>query len=361
MNEQKPIISELSRLTDDVYLTEDSRAIARIPKVALGQRFKGLALGAPHRVRIDSQQRLPVLLVTGESAARSAQFPLNSNTVAVATDLERGIVLVGEAFPGDHTKAPEDEPEPPKAKPIEPPLSRERAARRAALGAGDTAGTAWLNFRDLLELPWRPSQLALRVIAFDEVSNPVLVTLESQHTMAIEYFPADVAAEIVQRNKAAAESGRAFPRFVRSRETPLLRSSGVALALEKDTARAGAKSLPVHGALRLELSFQSIVRRRRDSSAPEVSGRSDPPAAVVKATVLVTIKNHNRPIRLDVNIPVWSDHKLQAGEEVDAAFSLDLATALPSELLPGEYCIYLVAGPYLSGPHKLVIQPSRWR
>jgi len=358
MQEQNAVMAQLATLSEEVYFRQDQSVATTIPLTVLSSGFKGLALAAPRIIRLDTHNTLPALLVTGESKSRSAAFPLSQNALLIAADIDSGKVISGEAFPGDPSKSPPDDKPPGREKP-----KQEKSSARPdpdAEGDGDMAGTAWLDFRKLLDISWRPARLALRVIAFDEVSNPVFVTLESEQTIGIEFFPPDVAAEVVRRNKTAEELGRGLPKFVRSRETPRLKSSGVALALETDRARPGT-SLPVHGALRLELSFQSIVRRRQDSATREANGGPDLPAAVVKATLLVTIMNRDVPARIDLNIPVWSDHKLQFGEEIEAAFSLDLATALPMEFVPGEYCIYLVAGPYLSGPHKLVIQPNRWR
>lgn len=233
------------------------------------------------------------------------------NAIAVAANIESGSIVLGTAFPGDPSKSPEDQPNSssPRSEKVEAPTAEEEEEPDKE-GDGDEAGAVWLDFRELLDLPWRPAQLALRVIAFDEVSNPVFVTLQRDATMGVEFFPSDVAAEIVRRNKAAVDRGQGLPQFTRSRETPRLDSIGIALTLGKVRTRAG-EPVPVHSALRMELSFESIVKHSKDSGAKKVDAQSTLPAAVVKAALLVTIRNRNRPARIDVDIPIWSDKTLR--------------------------------------------------
>lgn len=359
MDDLNRVTVKLSELGDDVYFRRDPKVATTIPLLALESGFKGLALGAPKVVQLDTHNVLPTLLVESKSEVRSDQVPLSKNAIAVAANIESGSIVLGTAFPGDPSKSPEDQPNSssPRSGKVEAPTAEE-VDDPDKEGDGDEAGAAWLDFRELLDLPWRPAQLALRVIAFDEVSNPVFVTLGRDATMGVEFFPSDVAGEIVRRNKGAVDRGQGLPQFTRSHETPRLDSIGIALTLGKVRTRAG-EPVPVHSALRMELSFQSIVKHSKDSGAKKVDAQSTLPAAVVKAALLVTIRNMNRPARIDVDIPIWSDKRIQAGDVVDCAFSLDLATALPMELVPGNYCVYLLAGPYLSGPHKLEVEPGK--
>jgi hypothetical protein len=257
---------------------------------------------------------------------------LPDNAVAVASDIGRGSVIVRPAFRNDPSKAPGPAPKIPSA---------DDAGKDSVVippGAGGSAGTAWLDFRALLGLPWRESQLAIRVIAFDEVSNPVLVQLSGEGS-ASESFSRGEALEIA-----------ANAQFAPTGETPSLDSNGVVLSLDANEAAAGTGPLRVHGALRLPLSTQSIVPPLQWADWFRL------PAAIVKATLLITIKNRTATARMDIAVPIRSDRELQPGEVVDATFSLDLSKDLPVKLSPGSYCIYLIAGEYLSGPHRLTLK-----
>src|SRR5258705_11351871 len=90
MQEQSKVVSDLSKLTDDDYLKQRELAAIEIPRNALRNRFKGLALGVPTRFSIDSYDRLPFLLFSGESATRSKQLPLTKNAIVVVADLGSG-------------------------------------------------------------------------------------------------------------------------------------------------------------------------------------------------------------------------------------------------------------------------------
>lgn len=350
MNARDRLVADLSRLGDEAYFREDASLATSMPKAAMDHGFRGLALGAPRAVPLASRGELLALLVTGESAARSRRVPLHANAVVVAVDTDRGAVLAAEAFPGDPTKTPdESDAGPPSApKRPEPPEDPD------AIGHGDTAGAAWLSIRELLPLPWQTSTLALRVIAFDEISNPAMVELMGPGPKANPLSRA-AALEIAKRARAA-EAAQGSPRFARSAETPALPEDGAALALASRDAPATTRPLIVHGALRLPLTPSSIVDPA-GHSAPS-AGEPGAPGAVVKATILVVTLGVSTPWQLDLDIPVWSDHAPKAGEVVDLAFSLDLAGAHPGGLAAGEHCLYLLAGPHVSGPHTLVLRPA---
>lgn len=347
MNVRTEFANRLAAYPDELYLRRDEAATAGLAIKALAAGLQGLVLGAPRSIDTDRHDALPALLLTGRNARRAARLEWERNAVLLASDLERGPVFAAEAFQGNPDKSPDDAPR------GEPELAPAAEPQDDPLGAGNTAGTAWFDFRALLELPWRSGRLALRVIEFDTASNPVLVSLSSKAASAAE-LPAAQAIDLVRRLREVGQSAHRLPAFFRSPKTPPLAAPGVALALDVAEGRAGAGPLPVHGSIRLEVPRAMIVEPAAIDLARPRAER--PPSAVIGAMVLVLKENRPAPIQIPLQIPVWVEAQLHPGVAVEAAFSIDLAVALPELVLPGHYQVYLAAGPYLSAPQALRLQ-----
>jgi hypothetical protein len=348
MDARDRLTAGIQALPDDVYLRKDDDAVSSLPQEALSLNFKGLVLGVPRVVDLGSAQAVPALLLGARTAARSAEVDWQRNAIVVASDVDRGEVLAGEAFLPDPSKSPGADPRRDQRKPA-------RAAPAPAdpvlaqLGHGDSAGTVWLDFRNLLKLPSESRRWALRVLYFDEVSNPALVEVKGK-SGGPGAMPADDAAKLVARMRSAGHRD-GLPRYFRSPETPPLKSAGIAAALGPVAAKGGARQIPLHAAMRLEVSPQTLVQQ---ATAAAASGQR-PPAAVLRAMVLVLIKDRNIPVRIPLEIPVWSDRPLKPGDLAEAVFSIDLAEAMPKEAVAGTYQVYVLGGRYLSGPHALVL------
>lgn len=349
MDARDQLTAKLQALPDEVYLRKDRSAVSSLGREALSLRFQGLALGAPRAVDLASTEAVPALLVASRTAARSAEVDWHRNAIVVASDVDHGDVFAGEAFVRDPSKAPDTDPRREQRKPAKAPSPSQADAAPGERGDGNSAGTAWLDFRSLLKLPAESRRWALRVLYFDEVSNPALVEVKGK-SGGPGPMSADDAAKLVARMRAAGHK-EGLPRYFRSPETPQLQSAGIAAALGPVAAKDGARQMPLHGAMRLEVSPQMLVQQ---AGATAASGQR-PPAAVLRATVLVLIKDRNVPVRVPLEIPVWSDRPLKPGDLVEAVFSIDLAGAMPKAPAAGTYQVYVVAGRYLSGPHALVL------
>ncbi len=363
MTEREELLADLSKLDDQAYFGDEAHSAGdALASKALDSSFRGLLLGAPRIVNTDTQRSLPAVLISARTAVRSETLPLHDNAIVAGVDLDSGAVMLSEAFPGDPSKSPEDQPQ---AAPHSPAGSADQrgpdggTARLDEPGDGDSAGTAMLEFRSLLHLPWVRSRLALWVIYFDQVSNPALVALESKEETARTGWSAQAASALVERVRAAEQGKHGYPRFVRSAETPALTATGVSLALGTNAWKMGSGSLPVHGILRLQISPQMIVQISQGAADIGTAGAQRLPSAVVRGMLLVAMKNRNLPIRVPLEIPVWTDQPARAGDVVEAVFALDLAEALPRQPIPGKYQVYLLAGPYLSGPHALTLSPGQ--
>jgi len=351
MDARDRLTEKLRGLPDEVYLRQDAGAVSSLPREALAQKFKGLALGAPRAVDLASTEAVPALLVLARTAARSAEVDWQRNAIVVASDLDRGEVVAGAAFLPDPSKAPERAPRADQRAP-KAPASPPTDPVRAQLGEGNSAGTVWLDYRSLLQLPPESRRWALRVLYFDEVSNPALVEVKGK-TDGPGPMSADDAVKLVaQMRSAGTRDG--LPRYFRSAETPQLQSAGIAAALGAVAPKGGARQIPLHAAMRLEASPQTLVQ---PAGAVAASGQR-PPAAVLRAAVLVLVKDRSTPVRIPLEIPVWSDRPLKPGELVEAVFSIDLAAAMPKAAAAGTYQVYVIAGRYLSGPHALVLTGS---
>lgn len=347
---QHQLLAKLQTLDTDAYLRKDKSSVRNLPTQALQQGVRGLLLSAPRTLDGRTVQAVPALLLTARSQARSDALPFRDSAVVVATDLERGDSYAGPAFVVDHSKVPagvagDPPPAPPAAHPVH---SAEEQARLDALGHGDSAGLMWFDFRELLGLPVESSRYLLRVFDFDEVSNPALVAVTADKA-AVE-LSAAAADAVVERSHPSAQS-TGFPRHGRDERTPALTGPGAALTLGQVAFREGTRHVPVHGALRLELTRPMIV------APPSATGghHARTPRAVLRATVLVLMKNMAQPMLAQVEVPIFGERELHAGDVVDAAFAVDLATILPPKPRAGLYQVYLLAGPFLSGPYPLSV------
>jgi len=195
-------------------------------------------------------------------------------------------------------------------------------------------------------------QLALRLVYFDQVSNPVLVDQVGESAIAGPTPMTEVQA-VFARLAAAGQSTHRLPLFVRHPATPPAPAApGIALAL----GRIGAPGspLPLHVALRLELTRpMTIDPVQLQGQAPAAFVRNGPPKALVRAAVLLLRRNYDQPYVFPIEFPVWSERELRAGGAVDAAFSIDLAALLPPAAWADGAQVYVLAGRHLAGPAVL--------
>ncbi len=329
----------VAALADEVYLNRIDAAVQPLAMQAATVGFEGLVLGAPKRVDAGKHAAFSALVLTARSASRSRKLPWNDNAMLVATDVARGSVFAGAAVVVDASKIrePAAPPEPP-APPIDPALE--------ALGEGRSAGTMWLDVPGLLNLPQRTARWVLRVVYFDQVSDPATVDVMTK--LPVEGgVPQAAAKALVERIRAAGPSAHGLPVYRASAATPTLSGPGIAATV----APLGGGALALHVALRVEVSKQMLVDKPAKSGS---AGEARPPSALLKSTLLIAVRNTAQPFLLNVDIPVWSERELQGGELVDAAFSIDLASMLPAAALQSGAQLYVLAGRHIAGPQALV-------
>lgn len=127
------------------------------PLLAAGKDV--LAVDAPKQVAIDKRAGLPLVAIRAASFSTMIAAPFDEYAIAVACDLDTGDFRAGPAVPP-----------PVKSVVPEPP----RAATPGAM-----AGEARIiDLRERLELPWRPSHLAVSLILRESLSDLLDVRLD---------------------------------------------------------------------------------------------------------------------------------------------------------------------------------------
>ena len=249
------------------------------------------------------------------SQARTDALPFRDSAVVVATDLERGGSYAGPGFVVNPAKVPPGIAgrAKPAAAPPPPVRSPEEEAMLDSIGHGDSAALLWFDFRQLLNLPRE-------------------------------------SARYLARTRAASQSG-GFPRYEREALTPTLNGPGAALVVGEASFQDAARHVPVHGVFRIQLTHPMIVA----GTPAHAAAGTRRPGAVVRASVLVLMKGVARPMHARLEVPIFADYELREGNFAEAVFAIDLATVLPQKPRPGVYQVYLLAGPYLSGPHALTV------
>jgi len=332
----------IAGLGDEVYLRRDDAAVRPLALQAAQAQFEGLLLGAPRRVDAAREGRFSALLLAGRSAARARALAWETNAMLVAADVDRGAVFAGPlvVIPADKTG-------------VLPPAPAPEPAGDPALevqGEGHRAATVWLGLPELLDLPLRTSRLVLRVVHHDQVSNPAYVALLAKEPAAGPVPPADAAA-LIERLRQAGQGPLGLPAFRRGPQTPTLPTAAPGVAFELATAGAPSGALPLHAVLRLEATPAMTVQPPPAGSPPT---RPPPPSALLRATVMVVLRDQPHPYLLAVEVPVWSAAPPAPRQLVDGAFSVDLATLLPPGAPRTGALVYVLAGRHIAGPQALV-------
>lgn len=319
----------IERLPDDIYLRRDDAAVQPLAMQALDADFEGLLLGAPRRVELARHPTVQALVLNGRAQARATALPWASNGIVVATDVVRGDVIAGPAVarPADKTYA-SDRPKAPGP----------RAA--GAVAPASAVGVQWIELSALPGWQARSARLALRLVDFDQVTEPVFTDVIGPERVEDAMSPAQAQARL---------DALARP------QSPLLADERPTLAPPAQPGIAAAAGAtrgavrPLQLAMKIELTRPMLVARPPRPSA----GSDRVPAAVVRLTLLVVVKHDARPHLVPLDLPVPATRELRAGEAVDLSAVIDLNRALPPGPWQQGAQLYVFAGRHLSGPHAL--------
>jgi hypothetical protein len=330
------ILSGVLAIADDEFYEKDAARLAERRRIAGSSPFEGLALACPSCLR---DHRLPLLLLAAQSDVRIAQVNPYDNRMVVAAPLGRGRPSVGPYHPREPV-AKNPEPEEPR----DFPADANPVTIRSLLLVDVSAAL-------VPRLP-ESGAVAVRVIEWDRTSNTVTTLLDAAD-------PDEAVDQAYDLDDALAlhRSVEFHPaRFARSAESPELAGPGIALSLPRAWP-AAARGVVLRGTVRTALDAGHLVDpkwrdplARADSPEPEVL-----PRAILTGALLLARLGTVVPARVDFTLPVYRDAPLQAGDVVEAWFSIELEGPLRGHLGPGEQLAYGVLGAHTHGPTPVVV------
>lgn len=342
MTASATLTRHLDGLADAVLQRRDEAAIDALPLMAARLGFEGMLLAAPKRVDWARDTTLTGLLLSGLTDSRSRALNWHRNTIVLATDLDRGAVYAGSAFPRREDKSPGTPLPPTDELPAKPNINPTSAIPPPPEAAA--IGTAWMDLAGLLRLPRQTMRLAVRVLYFDQVSNAAQVQAIGVEPPAGPRPMADGLA-ILGRLAASGQRPSGLPVFKRSAQTPELASIGATFRV----GRIGS-ALPLHAALKLQATAPMLLRVGEPPASPNARPL---PSAIVRATIVLVQRDHPVPVMVPIEFPIWSARPLSPGDPIEAAFSIDLREHVPADALQAGAQLYLAAGPHLAGPIAL--------
>jgi hypothetical protein len=311
MQSQQEIAATLMRISDEDLQRTPLAALPALGYRALsGQRFEGLALRAAARADIGTQHVLPLLIAIGQGSDRARQVPLPRNAFVFVTRLGRGDGWATQAFTEPEDKIPMEAGE------LPPPLSKPVSA----LG---------VEARDMQAqgmLPREAGRYALRMIAWDWVSNTVPVTLTGARKDSAPRAPAPATQWL--------STYRLMPVRALGPIGPEEGRPGLALTVTRDTTHADAP-LVAHGSMHI----------KRDAEWPldSASGLS-----VIPAHLLFVRPNIAKPVVLSLLLEPSVGVAPTKADMIEASFSVELDAPGLRGMPVSAYQAYLVVGDQIS-------------
>jgi hypothetical protein len=305
---------------------------ARVPLELqlLKMDFQGGRLWAPERVDVSARQELPLLQARRATGLRDWEVALERNAILVAVDLERGGVFYGWAF-RPRKRYNRDSLERSRQG---PPPSEEQPSVSARLSV--------LDARKLTGLPWQAGRYAFTFISWDWVSNTVKVDLTegAAPPRKAEPLSPEESGRLLEDWRTMAGSVSPAP------DDAGPRADGVSLTVPA-RFRKGTRAV-IQGTLRMRVPPGLVAGG---------AGTEGRPAAFLPFGVLLMTRDELEPPLLSVAVPLPAS-SVRTGDEASVVrFSLDLGKVAADALPPGEHLLYLVAGPYIDGPHRVEVLP----
>jgi hypothetical protein len=309
MQSQQEIAATLMRISDEDLQRTPLAALPTLGYRALsGQRFEGLALRAAARVDIGTQHVLPLLIAIGQGSDRARQMPLPRNAFFFVTRMDRGDGWAIQAFTEPEGKIPMA---PGKLPPL-PPLSQ----------SVSVLGVEARDMQALGVLPREAGRYAVRMIAWDWVSNTVPVTLTGARKDSAPRAPSPTTQWL--------HTYRPMPARALGPEGS---GPGLALTVTRDTSRADAP-LVARGSMRME----------RDADWP----RSPRGFRAIPAHLLFVRPNIAEPVVLSLLLEPSVKITSKQAYVVEADFAVELDAPGLRGMPVSAYQAYLVVGDQIS-------------
>lgn len=333
-------------LSEETFFSFDEHTARELThRLLLSPRYRGIAIGTPHRVDLALHSVIPLLFVTQYSGVRDWEVVGFTNRVLLVSDLERGDFRAVYLTNATKHRLPES-------------LPQSRAEGGPAQDASRRMVPEVIMFdaRRIIVPPLELGHFAFTVLEHDWITNTTVIeiihgssALSQENKRALQY-PRAKATQVLTAFQGNGPEPRRGMYLGSSIQTPPVEGTeGMAVVVPTHSPSEGA-AIPVHGRLKAELLWGSMV-------AP---GNSPPgeavPSAVIKLGVVLTGLDQMRPISTVVPIPVVGLLDPKPGDRAEVAFSLDLAAAMGGGIPKGIYQVYFACGKQVAGPYPLRIE-----
>lgn len=340
MSTTEEIVKSILAIPDQRYF-EDTETLLLDMELALADsEFKGIAINAPRRVAVKTQEQLPILMAIQQSGLEAWRIPTAQNCVLAAMDMNARTVYFGQVFRDPKAETfsiPIDAP---------PPPAPEGVSSSALISGLDR-----IDARTILTLPWQTGRYRLTVMVFDSLSNTVEVVLEGES-------PASPATAPPVSLPAAPGTGRAMPTFL----------SPPAAARTGGGGNAGPRvqwSIAVNPEPGVKLAvsgaFSILAESFHVLGSPiellEVNAKKQSAVAVVPVTLAIIGKNWPVPRRFDWAVPVYMPAVVRPGDPLEGFFAVDAFAGAGPGLAAGDYAAYLMVEGHLFGPQRFSVTP----
>jgi hypothetical protein len=298
-------------------------------------RWNGIALRVPSMVNLGSAQAVRIVVAVAQTAARQQEVVLGNNAVIITNGLDEFGRASTRLFPEPESKIPI-----PTRPPAPPPESSSTVKN-----VGSTS-VQRVDLKAQGALPWRAGRYAVRVFAYDWVSEAAVVTLAGAAARGPASAPGAGPVVDTRTNIVGSWTGgvvsNTLPNFNKLSVSPQLAADGVALQLFARPV-AGAGPVPVVGSLRM-----SIPGWRR----PVGTG----PIAIVHGFLVLARRGIVQPILVDIQVPLFHEGQSAPRDSFNGYFAFDLNRLRTERLPAGQYQVYLVVAEHTAGPYRLQVE-----
>lgn len=315
----------------------------------LRSRFRGLALRAPAMVSMAERSTVPAAIWQVDSLRDLATHDLAGRGLVVIVDRRSGEVRVGGLRHPEAVREADD-------------LLPHGVSVRPKPPEGEAVNQAFYDLVTRAGFPWQAGDYLVTVVLLDRVSNRVEVALRSSAASDVFHDPAVEALLAAEYARLGPDPvwplpGNPAPSYRPQPQRPAApEAPGITLSVDRAVPqRAGARWW-LHGAWRLPLRPQDIVRDADASVEHMVARGHGRPTAVMPVTLLLTGTDSPRHVVAELALPSFDPVDPSAPPaEVTGHFTLDLADLLGARLAPQTWFVYAFSRDVMAGPAQTAL------
>ena len=330
------------RFDDALLWSPDALDALEVGSALLDEDFRGLFLRVPAAVPMSERSTVPAAIWQVESLRDLAARSLRRRGRVVIVDTLSGEVRVG------FLRDPEGE---------DPPAEPLTAAALEMIPEGASTSEARCDLVAAAGLPWRPGDFLVTVVLLDRASNRAAVSLRP--SAASEAFrdtvvDAFIATEFqgLRAPPVSPLPGLTSTRYLPAPGVPPTPDApGITLAIDRAVPQRPGVPWRLHGAWRLPLCVQDIVREP-DATHEHLAARGHPyPTAVLPVTLLLTGPDSLRDLEIELSLPSFDpiDPAAPPGT-VTGCFSVDLLELVDAPPTPQPWFLYAFSREVMTGP-----------